>query len=295
MNNRPSEQRLRLLAGDEDERPRGNTMTLVFGSVQDIQRHFNYDKKIYLFFIFLATIKSICSLWVLLYTNEDCDQPYRIWLWFMLIHDLLQISCSISTILLFSRINAFVERSLAAREDLEASQSRQTLRAFSEEVLQSKRNIDNFTGLKNLIYVLLFLNALLYLNSSENCTTDAPNLTKVVTFYIQLQWLGQIILPCCLLLLACLCMPMILPFIASYGPQATQIPASPQQIRNLGTTTYNPSVHTQNECGICLTEYNQGDQIIELPCSGKHYFHSECITQWLQVSGVCPLCRARVP
>ena len=49
-------------------------------------------------------------------------------------------------------------------------------------------------------------------------------------------------------------------------------------------------------CGICLDELGVGEDIIELPCKDKHYFHikkegCEGIYPWLQENNTCPLCR----
>jgi len=44
-------------------------------------------------------------------------------------------------------------------------------------------------------------------------------------------------------------------------------------------------------CAVCLGEYEVGESVKELPCDAKHVFHKECITQWLQTSTLCPLCR----
>uniref|UniRef100_J3LI17 RING-type domain-containing protein n=2 Tax=Oryza brachyantha TaxID=4533 RepID=J3LI17_ORYBR len=47
------------------------------------------------------------------------------------------------------------------------------------------------------------------------------------------------------------------------------------------------------QCHICLTEYEDGDQIRSLPC--KHEFHLQCVDKWLkEVHRVCPLCRGDV-
>jgi len=45
----------------------------------------------------------------------------------------------------------------------------------------------------------------------------------------------------------------------------------------------------EEACGICLQDWEVGDQAMRLPC--KHHFHPECITPWLtQRSAHCPLC-----
>lgn len=43
-------------------------------------------------------------------------------------------------------------------------------------------------------------------------------------------------------------------------------------------------------CSICQEKYDSESDIIILPC--KHYFHKECITEWLKnYHHKCPLCR----
>lgn len=49
---------------------------------------------------------------------------------------------------------------------------------------------------------------------------------------------------------------------------------------------------TQTDCRICLSDYEEGEQVTTLPC--RHTFHSSCANQWLQQSPTCPMCRAHV-
>lgn len=45
-------------------------------------------------------------------------------------------------------------------------------------------------------------------------------------------------------------------------------------------------------CPICITDFEEGDDLRVLPCEGKHKFHRDCVDPWLlQVSSLCPLCR----
>eukprot|EP00049_Salpingoeca_infusionum_P012076 m.214242 g.214242 ORF g.214242 m.214242 type:complete len:336 (-) comp15100_c3_seq1:137-1144(-) len=47
---------------------------------------------------------------------------------------------------------------------------------------------------------------------------------------------------------------------------------------------------TTETCCICLEEYDNGDDIVTLPC--QHEFHKDCITPWLsERQRVCPLCK----
>ena len=48
----------------------------------------------------------------------------------------------------------------------------------------------------------------------------------------------------------------------------------------------------EEQCPICLIEFEQGDDIRILPCEKEHVYHKTCIDPWLlDVSSSCPLCR----
>ena len=87
---------------------------------------------------------------------------------------------------------------------------------------------------------------------------------------------------------------------------------SPKQIDSLPTYKYNckykdkdhhhngkspDSLCEKNElncfkCIFCLTNFNTGDTIKQLPC--KHIFHSNEIDKWLTMSNLCPICRVPI-
>ncbi|KAL2233546.1 E3 ubiquitin-protein ligase RING1-like [Sesamum indicum] len=60
-----------------------------------------------------------------------------------------------------------------------------------------------------------------------------------------------------------------------------------------------PSVEIVNgenddeQCVVCLEEWETGDMAKEMPC--KHKFHVECIEKWLKIRGSCPVCRYEMP
>ena len=45
---------------------------------------------------------------------------------------------------------------------------------------------------------------------------------------------------------------------------------------------------TDNECLICLENFNEGETVIILKCN--HYYHTHCIYSWFEKKPTCPLC-----
>ncbi|KAK3194868.1 hypothetical protein Dsin_026178 [Dipteronia sinensis] len=61
-----------------------------------------------------------------------------------------------------------------------------------------------------------------------------------------------------------------------------------------GTDTPIERVLSQDdaECCICLSAYDDGAEMRELPC--RHHFHCACIDKWLYINATCPLCKFNI-
>lgn len=46
------------------------------------------------------------------------------------------------------------------------------------------------------------------------------------------------------------------------------------------------------ECCICLSSYDDGVELRQLPCG--HHFHCSCIDKWLFINATCPLCKYNI-
>ncbi|CAI0476403.1 unnamed protein product [Linum tenue] len=46
------------------------------------------------------------------------------------------------------------------------------------------------------------------------------------------------------------------------------------------------------ECCICLSSYDDGVELRELPCG--HHFHCTCVDKWLHINATCPLCKYNI-
>ena len=47
-----------------------------------------------------------------------------------------------------------------------------------------------------------------------------------------------------------------------------------------------------SECVICLENYKKEDKISILSCN--HYYHTNCLNEWLKKKQECPLCRIEI-
>ncbi|KAG6869114.1 hypothetical protein C0993_001679 [Termitomyces sp. T159_Od127] len=53
-----------------------------------------------------------------------------------------------------------------------------------------------------------------------------------------------------------------------------------------------PASIGRETCPICITDFEEGDDLRLLPCEGKHRFHKTCVDPWLlELSSSCPICR----
>ncbi|XP_051114059.1 E3 ubiquitin-protein ligase EL5-like [Andrographis paniculata] len=59
------------------------------------------------------------------------------------------------------------------------------------------------------------------------------------------------------------------------------------------TATSSTAAYTDNECVVCLSAFEDGEELKRLP-NCNHTFHAPCIDMWLYSHTDCPLCRTPV-
>lgn len=91
---------------------------------------------------------------------------------------------------------------------------------------------------------------------------------------------------------------------AAYAAQARHAPPSlppqgldPASIKRLPIILHQAPPYSdggaweKTECCICLGEFVDGEKLKVLP-GCEHYFHCDCVDEWLTHHSSCPLCRA---
>ncbi|KAI9986532.1 hypothetical protein PInf_025482 [Phytophthora infestans] len=69
--------------------------------------------------------------------------------------------------------------------------------------------------------------------------------------------------------------------------RAERNPESPTEL--LSPTSVG-SIENEDICPICLIEFEDGEDVRNLPC--KHIFHVACIDEWLKRNTSCPMCKS---
>jgi len=132
---------------------------------------------------------------------------------------------------------------------------------------------------------------------SPECSELAPqvyhlSMALLIIFYVRLCF------PCILVLLlapfVCFCLPCLLRMISHF--ETSRRGASPAKISGLPFTVFKSGMYPVDEssCAICMSQYDEGDEVRCLPCHIKHHYHKQCVDDWLKINATCPTCRRHV-
>lgn len=127
--------------------------------------------------------------------------------------------------------------------------------------------IQAYIDLISVIFSILLVIALIFVLSIQCCAAYCPNIIGLHSFLVDIS------------------------SALNGGASTTVIKFV---VSNMPRTKFNPELHTDyKECVICMEEFVRDMEIIELPCDKRHYFHSECIMDWIEKARKvsCPICR----
>jgi len=159
-------------------------------------------------------------------------------------------------------------------------------------ILRRRRIIANFSKAAQVYYFLVLLGGqvLYFVNRADVCTTALINTMIYVYLGLAYLWFFG---PALLLVMSALFLPVVLIFLCLFG-KSNQRPAKKIDIKKLPVVPYSLDLQGDIECAICVLEYHEGENVVQLPCNPKHYFHEHCLARWLKLNGQCPVCRVRI-
>lgn len=154
-------------------------------------------------------------------------------------------------------------------------------------------HLKNWTDLAS---ILLWSMMQLWLYSSSNCDSDAPLIYKFDVILVSIEYI-RILLPLILTIMLLCSLPFVLLIMRLITPSRS---AKLHSIESLKQREYSESDITatlndssiDKECSICSEEYRLYDKLTVLPC--EHEYHTQCVSQWLAINAVCPLCRHNI-
>lgn len=169
-------------------------------------------------------------------------------------------------------------------------------------ILQKLRNLLDAAGLIWFLVGNMWLFGGSDMKAATVCVrpTQSPIynlcLAMVVFNYI------QICLPCIIAILMipvlCFCLPCLIHVLRWMRDAEESKGASQADIKNLPLVKFkdlesaDSPMSAQLSCPICLMDFASEDEIRILPC--KHYFHDQCIGEWLGMNSTCPSCRKNI-
>uniref|UniRef100_A0A1D1Z4L2 RING-type E3 ubiquitin transferase n=1 Tax=Anthurium amnicola TaxID=1678845 RepID=A0A1D1Z4L2_9ARAE len=159
--------------------------------------------------------------------------------------------------------------------------------------------------------------------SGQALTGDAPQLYWLCIIFLAFDVFFVVFcvaLACVIGIAVCCCLPCIIAILYAVADQEgasdediNQLPKYKFQrignIEKLGGEISGPFGGVMTECGtetpmehvlsaedaeccICLSAYDNGVELRELPCN--HHFHCSCIDKWLYINATCPLCKYNI-
>jgi len=146
-----------------------------------------------------------------------------------------------------------------------------------------------------LVTSWLIYGFIIYFSDDNDCQKNNDTCFWLVIMCIILFFgIFYILAVCCLIC----CGPFIYCYIRNLmeqqqGPTHISGGQIDTVVQGLSRTTYDPQrFNYESSCKICMVDYDETDEITQLKCDPRHYFHSECIIRWIQEGhNDCPFCR----
>ena len=145
--------------------------------------------------------------------------------------------------------------------------------------------------LVDVVYLALMVWGHINVFRDSHCASQNPTIYNYSVFLL-LHNYALLVAFLCLTVLYFACLPCFICLVRPLLEKSRGL--SRQQIRNLPRKLYRdlPPPVTATSCSVCLEDFRPEDRLITIPCG--HLFHEKCLSDWLEINAICPLCRAPV-
>jgi hypothetical protein len=138
-----------------------------------------------------------------------------------------------------------------------------------------------------------------WLAQCKTCQETNPDLYKWVHFVIHVYVVivGYVVLAPIFIAMVFVLALRLFQFLIDHGWISNPKAASKDTVDNLEVVPYEPSLFADDEkddrpsgeCCCCCEAFGPGKAIVRTSCG--HYYHKECLAEWLRLARTCPLCR----
>ena len=159
--------------------------------------------------------------------------------------------------------------------------------------------VDLVNVIGRIVWIILALITIGNYNS-ETCAADPlGSFLYIIIFFGNLNQWAVLTVMATALLVSVVCCPCI-SYIAFYVYQeiAKEKPVGmlKKELKQLSEQKYYKGMIQSDDdedpiCVVCQLEFEEGEDVRQLPCEGKHVFHKECVDVWLRKNDTCPLCK----
>ncbi|CAA6654452.1 unnamed protein product [Spirodela intermedia] len=266
--------------------------------LEERQREWGYSRPLVALDLIWSIAFVLVSCSVLLATvRERPPTPIRIWILGYALHCLVHVCFVCFEYRRSHRTRRASDRwaEVEAGEEEEGSEESRPSRVM-KKLESTNAVISFFWWMLGLYWIVV---------GGQTLLQDAPRLYWLTVVFLAFDVFFAIfciVLACIIGVALCCCLPCAsdahldsLPrfrFRMANQPEAMEagdheVPTNVTDTRNtMGDLSHSPE---DSDCCICLCRYEDGAELCSLPCN--HYFHSGCITKWLRINAICPLCK----
>uniref|UniRef100_A0A7S2SC38 RING-type domain-containing protein n=1 Tax=Rhizochromulina marina TaxID=1034831 RepID=A0A7S2SC38_9STRA len=167
----------------------------------------------------------------------------------------------------------------------------------ASRVMRYLNTAKNFVDGVGLLWFLLG-NMWLFGDDGSSGTCHHPTQSPIYVLSLSMLIINylHICLPCVVAILLipilCFCLPCLLN-VLRYLRVADEAGATAQAIEKLPLQPFGAiqaeTAEVDTTCPICLGTFEKDMEVRVLPC--KHFFHPQCVDEWLRLNSTCPSCR----